>query len=1584
MATYDAGDASINIRPSLSGFTTELRAELEKIHASTGVEIRPDLSGFRDELRTKLEAIQATVGVGIDADLTTARAHLAEWRQLEESRPLTIPVHVDTTVASAQLAAWRETHSHHTIHVTTTGLGALGGGGGGGGGGLSALKLNLGALSVGSLPAIATALAQVAGSLQQVAQAGLAVPGIMGGAAASIGTLVVGLSGVKEAYDAVTKASESAGVDQAAQAKAAASAHQQLRNAVVDDAQAHKDLSRAYQDAKQRLTDLNIEQRGGAISEQQAILDAKKARRDLAQGRFKDGLDLEEAQLRVAAADQRVVESRQRNIDLQQKVATENAKGVEQSDEVVSAKERVVRADQQVANAQQAVADASANASSAQKTAAQEMAKLSPNAQAFLKTVIALKPEFSELKNTVQDNMFAGLSEGLKTLVDSDLPNLKNGMGGIATAWNQNIKQLFTSLGSDQSRGLLDRILGNTKDAQERFTKAIDPIIHAIGTLTAGSSDALPRLADGIGKVAERFDRFITAADSDGSLQRWINEGLTAMSNLGNTVLNLVTSFTAVTKAAGGGAGLLGTVEQLTGRMSRFLNSDEGQEKLKKFFEEGRQQLEKWWGVLQKVPGALEGLYEGAKAWTDVLLPPLKEITGFLKDHPTLVKTVAEAFLAWKTVQFAGGILSQLGNISNKIGTKGNKGSLLGKIALMAAALGALDAFTGDDDKPEQKPGAPLPPPPGHAIDPGKLPAGQPVPFSNVPTITPDAAKDYAAGAATGALLGGGVPGALVGGLLSAADNKPSALPKDEQAFNTIVMALPTLAGAGQKVQDEQLKPFADALGISVDEMLKMTRNDLHELYSRKLAEERAKAPKVPDAGSAPIGTSLGVQLPHYDKGGPTPSGKGDGPTGGFISELHPEEFVANRRGRTVLGDEFLHAANMGIVDIGRLPGFEPGGYIDPNGTAIHSGTGAAPGPADGGASPVGGGGLPGIATSFLGGLGPLGGLLGGQSAGASQGGGAGLAGLFAAGDDPQKRDAWMQQTGDWLGNWAGSTLSKFGGELYTGALRFFGLENSILSPSNQWFQAGTKALGIFNNSAAGGAYSDPSFGTEYKTLADGTQLALPTFGTSGTPGSTTTAGAVPDWDAMAQKESSGDWHINTGNGYFGGLQFTQSSWESAGGKQYAQRADLATREQQISVAQKLYAMQGPGAWPNTFTTKAAAVSPGAAGAMSFVPGQFSALDALASKMGLSMTSGFRDPNGPTVAGVAANASYHGQGRAHDYAGGQQAMVAFANYMADNYGSQLKELIFDAPGFSKTIKDGRVVGPFGALYTMAQAGNHSDHVHIAYADGGAARGPGGPKGDKIPAYLSDNEHVFTSDDVNAMGGQANVYAFRNALHRADGGAAFLTGYKPPQPVIPPLPDVRKLNPGRGAAPIPSAPVTPLPAPAAAAPMPVPAPPSPPAGADQGPAPAPTQPTQPAIAGAPSSQSHLLPAVQKGITEGASTLGNIAATAASMGAGAAGGAGGAGAGTLIQGMFNLGGKAVSGAANVFASALVGNLGDNTTAGAYGAPVLSAPPQPARSIDARTVFGDVSTNDPRDFYDKQVLFEQQRTQTMVDWV
>jgi LysM repeat protein len=75
-------------------------------------------------------------------------------------------------------------------------------------------------------------------------------------------------------------------------------------------------------------------------------------------------------------------------------------------------------------------------------------------------------------------------------------------------------------------------------------------------------------------------------------------------------------------------------------------------------------------------------------------------------------------------------------------------------------------------------------------------------------------------------------------------------------------------------------------------------------------------------------------------------------------------------------------------------------------------------------------------------------------------------------------------------------------------------------------------------------------------------------------------AATAAEWDAVAQCESGGNWSINTGNGYYGGLQFSASTWAAYGGTQYAATADQATKAQQIEIAEKVLAGQGKGAWP--------------------------------------------------------------------------------------------------------------------------------------------------------------------------------------------------------------------------------------------------------------------------------------------------------------------------------------------------------------------------------------------------------------------
>ena len=75
-------------------------------------------------------------------------------------------------------------------------------------------------------------------------------------------------------------------------------------------------------------------------------------------------------------------------------------------------------------------------------------------------------------------------------------------------------------------------------------------------------------------------------------------------------------------------------------------------------------------------------------------------------------------------------------------------------------------------------------------------------------------------------------------------------------------------------------------------------------------------------------------------------------------------------------------------------------------------------------------------------------------------------------------------------------------------------------------------------------------------------------------------AATVRSWDRLAQCESGGRWHINTGNGYYGGLQISRSTWAGYGGRKFAALPSRATKHQQIAVAERIRRGQGWGAWP--------------------------------------------------------------------------------------------------------------------------------------------------------------------------------------------------------------------------------------------------------------------------------------------------------------------------------------------------------------------------------------------------------------------
>jgi resuscitation-promoting factor RpfA len=110
----------------------------------------------------------------------------------------------------------------------------------------------------------------------------------------------------------------------------------------------------------------------------------------------------------------------------------------------------------------------------------------------------------------------------------------------------------------------------------------------------------------------------------------------------------------------------------------------------------------------------------------------------------------------------------------------------------------------------------------------------------------------------------------------------------------------------------------------------------------------------------------------------------------------------------------------------------------------------------------------------------------------------------------------------------------------------------------------------------ARGRHRKPTHHARSIGLATAPLVALIPLANAPAAGAATTA----TWDRLARCESGGNWHINTGNGYYGGLQFSYGTWLSNGGGKYASRADKATKAEQIAVAERLLDNRGWAPWP--------------------------------------------------------------------------------------------------------------------------------------------------------------------------------------------------------------------------------------------------------------------------------------------------------------------------------------------------------------------------------------------------------------------
>jgi len=485
---------------------------------------------------------------------------------------------------------------------------------------------------IGLVALAAVSLIPLIGQFIQAAGVVALLPAAFAGIAAVLAPVIIAVQGVGGAFSAAGKAADSAGEDMEARSKAVAAAQKQVASATkgvtsaqkgivsaergVRDAQkrsldAQKNLTKAREDARKGIEDLNRSLRRTALDEEGAALSVAEAQRELWRTFMdpeSDAIDRARAQHNVkqALADQQDTIYRSR--ELAEQAAEANRKGIEGSDQVVAAKEqvaaaaeaegdaqdrlaeaheRLAEAQAELVEAQQEVTKAMTETSSAASEFDKAMAKLSPNAQDFVRRILEMRESFGALKRDLQDRFFDGLGESIQNLGNSWLPTLRTGLGGITTEINLGLRRAFADLSTEASRSKLADIFENVRLSIGPTLDGLNNLFQAFLSLAQVGSSFMPSGANSFLEMTERFRKWAESPEGQQKFKDFLRESLRTFNQLWNLGKKLVGLFRVIFSGSDEtGEGWVESMANTFDRWTKFLESPEGQQKMKDFWED--------------------------------------------------------------------------------------------------------------------------------------------------------------------------------------------------------------------------------------------------------------------------------------------------------------------------------------------------------------------------------------------------------------------------------------------------------------------------------------------------------------------------------------------------------------------------------------------------------------------------------------------------------------------------------------------------------------------------------------------------------------------------------------------------------------------------------------------------------------------------------------------------------------------------------------------------------------------------------------------------------------------------------------
>jgi hypothetical protein len=400
---------------------------------------------------------------------------------------------------------------------------------------------------------------------------------------------------------------------QAAAVRRVVDAEREVERANRRVTESQQELNTARAEAIERVEDLSRSLERAGLSEREAALryeEAASAYREgvesgadtSSRGMRRLKLDLDQASLGLKTAKEDAEELRKEQAQASKEGVEGNKQVIraeqsltdarEAAAEAVQAREDAVRevvkvereSARAVVEAQASIADATASAAMAQRDAAESVAdahrslarvqlqqakaasasveamdNLTPSAQEAVRALLQVKDQLGGIRRIAQENFFRGFAAPLMTLAGSVMPQLATGVGAIASAMGAGAQMFMGSLERALGGGVLESLLMGVAKSTEILNKGIDPVVQSFTTLGVVGMKYMPRLAQFITDAADRFDRFIQTAAADGSLDRWIEDGIQGFKDLWSIAGSVSGIFEALTRAAES-AGIVSTL----------------------------------------------------------------------------------------------------------------------------------------------------------------------------------------------------------------------------------------------------------------------------------------------------------------------------------------------------------------------------------------------------------------------------------------------------------------------------------------------------------------------------------------------------------------------------------------------------------------------------------------------------------------------------------------------------------------------------------------------------------------------------------------------------------------------------------------------------------------------------------------------------------------------------------------------------------------------------------------------------------------------------------------------------------------